>query len=222
MASGNPAPPIASSVFPGSTDSLGLGSYDAVIGSAVQMMQFIEGCVPPESLSNVLAQSVPDITATSSVTLTAGTVIGTLIGLRAGQTVTNLSIITGATAASTPTNQWAGLATPPELTAAATTKVVAISADGLTAAMAASTVITFAMGTPYLVPKTGYYLAFVCVAATTGPTASASVTLGTTGRGAVKPWLGGPGDTSKTTPYAVGATVGALTAAGAQLLVYAS
>jgi hypothetical protein len=207
----------AGTVFPNSYDTLG-GAYDPNIGPAVTQMQFVEGCVPTGTLTNVTAQSIPDITATSSVTLTAGTVVQTYIGLRAGQTVTNLSIITAATAASTPTNQWAGLAYP----VGTTPKVVAVSADGTTAAIAANTVITFAMGTPYVVPVTGWYLAFVCVAATTGPTAAAAVTLGANGRGTAAPWLGGPGGTGKTTVPAVGATLTATTAAGAQLLVYAN
>lgn len=215
-----PAPPNAGSTFPGTLDVLGTGPYDPTIAPAVQTLEFLTGAVPPEALTGVFSQSIPDVDATSSVTMTAGTVFGALVGLRAGWTVTNLSIVTAVTAASTPTNQWAGLAYPAEITAAATSKVVAISADGLTAAMAADTVITFKMATAYLVPKTDWYLAFFCVAATTGPTAAAGVTLGSHGRGAVKPWLSGPGDTGKTTPYTVGATVGALTAAAATLLVY--
>src|ERR1035437_2148573 len=112
--------------FPNTFDTLG-GTYDPNIGPAVTQMQFVEGCIPTGTLTNVTAQSIPDTTATSSVTLTAGTVVQTYIGLRAGQTVTNLSIITAATAASTPTNQWAGLAYPAVSTGDVTSKVVAVS-----------------------------------------------------------------------------------------------
>ena len=217
MASGQ----IAGITFPQTPDTLN-ADYDPKVGPSLSQLEGLVGCYPPEALSNVIAQSIPDVLATSSVTLTAGTVIQTPLWLQAGQVVTNLSIITAATAASTPTNQWAGLASPGGTYGEVTSKVVAISADGLTAPIAADTAITFALSTPYTVPTTGYYIAFVCVAATTGPTAAASVTLGSHGRGAVEAWVAGPGDTGKTTPYAAAATVGETSAAGAQLLVYAS
>ena len=203
--------------FPGTVDEPN-NSYDPSVGSSITAMQFIEGCVPTGTLSGVIAQTIPDSIASSTVTLTAGTIIQSYIGLRAGQTVTNLSFITAGTAASTPTNQWAGLAYP----VGSAPKVVAVSADGTTTAMAANTVITMALATPYVVPTTGWYLAFVCVAGTTGPTAAAAVTLGSAGRGAAAPWLGGPGGTGKTTPPAVASTLTATSAAGAQILIYAT
>lgn len=216
----------AGTVFPQGVDSFN-ASYDPNLGPALQQVQALEGCYPPEGLTNVTSQSIPDTLATSAVTLTAGTIIQTPLYLRAGQTVTNLSIITGVTASSTPTNQWAGLASPAGITGGsgateATSKVVAISADGTTTAIAASTIITFALGTPYVVPASGVYIAFVCVAATTGPTASASITLGTSGRGAIESFICGPGATGQTTPPAVGATLTEITATSAQLLVYAN
>ncbi len=213
----------AGSVFPGGIDSGLNAAYDPNLGPAVSAMQFVQGCFPPEALLNVIAQSIPDTEAFSTVTLTAGTVFQTLIGLRGGTTVTNLSLITAGTATSTPTNQWAGLAYPGMAPAAdVTSKVVAISADGLTTAMAANTLLTYAMSTPYVVPLTAWYLAFFCVAGTTGPTAAAGTTIGSTGRGALEGWITGPGDTGKTVPYAIGATIGEMTAASAQLLIYAN
>lgn len=218
--------PGASTNYPYNTDGFTHGAYDPAIADAVNYLQATEGCFPPETLNNVISQSLPDTLATSTVTLTAGTVFQTPIALVQGQTVNNLSIITAQTAASTPTNQWAGLAYPfnpgSGKFSEATSKVVAISADGLTAAVAANTIITFALSTPYVVPTSGYYIAFVCVAATTGPNAAAGTTLSANGRGAIEGWFAGPGDTTKTTPYAVGNTIGETTAASAQLLVYAN
>ena len=208
----------AGTVFPGAIDTQYMAEYEPGVIEAVKQLEFSEGCIPVGTLAGVTSQSVPDSIANTSVTLTAGTVTQTYIGLRAGQTVTKLSIITGATPATTPTNQWAGLASP----VGATPLVVAISPDGLTAAMAANTVISFTLTTPYVVPTTGWYLAFVCVAATTGPTAAAGTSLGATGRGAIAPFIAGPGGTAKTTPPAIGVALTATSASGPQLLVYAN
>lgn len=212
----------AGTVFPGGVDSFN-AAYDPSIGPALQQLEGTEGFFPPNALSGIISQSLPDVFATTVVTLTAGSVFQAPLYLRSGQTVTNLSYYTGASATSTPTNQWIGLAFPAGLSGAtATAKCVAISADGLTTAHAANTLVTTALSTPYLVPTSGFYIAFICIAGTTGPTASAGVTMGTVGRGGFAPWPFGVADTGKTTPYAVGATVGATTAASASWLVYAN
>jgi hypothetical protein len=212
----------AGTIFPGGVDNFN-AAYDPNVGPALSQVQGTEGFFPPNTLANITSQSIAETFATGVVTLTAGSVFQAALYLRAGQTVTNLSYYTGATATSTPTNQWVGLAFPAGLSGAtATAKCVAISADGTTTVHAANTLVTTALATPYVVPTSGYYIAFICVAGTTGPTASAGVTLGTVGRGAFAPWPFGVGDTGKTTPYAVGATVGATTAASASWLVYAN
>jgi hypothetical protein len=152
----------AGTVFPGGVDNFN-AAYDPSIGPALQQLEGTEGFFPPNALSGIVSQSVPDLFATSTVTLTAGSVFQTPLYLRAGQTVTNLSYYNAGTAASTPTNQWVGLAFPAGLSGAtATAKCVAISADGLTAVHAANTLVTTALATAYLVPTTGYYIAFVC------------------------------------------------------------
>jgi len=203
--------------FPGAIDTLN-ADYDPNIGPAVIQLEFTEGCVPVSTLTGITSQTVPDQLASSTVTLTAGTIVQTYIGLQKGQIVSKLSIVTAATAAGTPTNSWAGLASP----VGATPKVVAISADGLTGAIAANSVVTFTLSSPYTVPTTGWYLAFVCVAATTGPTAAAAPSLGAAGRGAIAPFVSGPGATAQTTPPALGATLTATTASGAIPLIYAN
>lgn len=212
----------AGTVFPSGVDNFN-AAYDPNLGPALQQVMGSEGFFPPNTLANVTSQSIPDLFATSTVTLTAGSVFQVPLYLRAGQTVTSLSYYNANTQASTPTNQWVGLAFPAGLSGAtATAKCVAISADGLTAVHLANTLVTTALSTPYVVPTSGYYIAFVCVAATTGPNASAGVTMGTVGRGAFAPWPAGVADTGKTTPYTVGVTVGATTAASASLLIYAT
>lgn len=86
------------------------------------------------------------------------------IYLRAGDVVTNLTFISGATAAGTPTNYWFAL-----YSTAATPALIAQSADQLTAAWAADTVKTLALSAPYTVPVSGIYFAAVMVKATTVP-----------------------------------------------------
>jgi hypothetical protein len=211
----------AGTTFPGLVDSFN-AAYDPNIGPAVQQLEGTEGFFPPNTLANITGQTIAETLATSTVTLTAGSVFQAPIYLRSGQTVTNLSYFVG-TASSTPTNQWLGLAYPAGLSGAtATAKCVAITADGTTTVHASNALVTTALSSPYVVPISGYYIAFICVAGTTGGTASACVTMGTVGRGSVAPWPFGVGDTGKTTPYTVGATVGATTAASAGILIYAN
>jgi hypothetical protein len=87
------------------------------------------------------------------------------IPLQAGDLVTNLTFVSGGTAAGTPTNWWFAL-----YDTSATPALLFQSADQLTAAWAANTAITLALSTAYQVAKTGVYYAAVMVKATTPPT----------------------------------------------------
>ena len=212
----------AGTVFPGGVDSFN-AAYDPSIGPALQQLEGTEGFFPPNALSGIISQSVPDLFATSTVTLTAGSVFQTPLYLRAGQTVTNLSYYTATPEPPLrPTSGWAspsrldfrGQRLPPS--AWRSRRTVDGGSPGEHARSRPP------CPRPTSCPTSGYYIAFVCVAATTGPNASAGVTMGTVGRGAFAPWPAGVADTSKTTPYTVGATVGATTAASASLLVYAN
>lgn len=208
----------ASTSFPNSMDGFADGAYDPGIADAVNSLESLVG-LSTGVVTNVLTQTMQEELATSSVTATAGSVVLSAITLKAGWTINKLSFITAVTAASTPTNQWAGLAFA---FGGTTPKCVAISADGLTTAMAADTVITYTLATPYVVTTSGLYYAFFCVAGTTGPTVAAAVTLGAHGRGNVTPFISGLGDTGKTTPYTIGATVAKPTNSQAQPLIYLS
>ena len=193
--------------------------FDPAIGLTVNSLQRVGGMGQSVSaLSNIVTQTIPDYLASSSLTLTAGTVFAVPIWLNDGEVVNNLSVITAVTAASTPTNQWAGLASFVEAPVC-----LATSADGLTTAIAADTLITFALASAYTATTAGFVYAYFCVAGTTGPTIAAAPTLTTHGRGAVSqdPPVGGlSGDTSKSTPYAVAGAIGEFTAAVAIPLVY--
>lgn len=97
--------------------------------------------------------------------LTTQIMTSTPLFLRKGDPVTNLSFMSGATAAGTPTNWWFAL-----YNTAATPALVSQTADQLTAAWAANTVKTLALSAPYTVPADGIYWAAVQVKATTVPT----------------------------------------------------
>jgi hypothetical protein len=97
--------------------------------------------------------------------LTTQIMTSVAIPLEVGDLVTNLTFLSGGTAAGTPTNWWFGLYDD-----GATPALIAQSADQLTAAWAANTAITLALSAAYKVPRSGVYYAAVMVKATTVPT----------------------------------------------------
>ena len=100
-----------------------------------------------------------------SVALTTQVMTAVPIFLAAGETVTNISFVTGATAAGTPTNWWMAL-----YSNAATPALLAQTADQTSGAIAAFTVITKALATPQLISKSDVYWVAIMVKATTVPT----------------------------------------------------
>lgn len=208
----------ASSSYPSTLDTLN-AAYDPDCGPAISALQgYLGGYTGPSSLSNVFLQNFMDELATGTIQPASGTVELSLINLRAGMVVNNISLITAAQAGVALLHQWAGIAS---YVPGSNGKCLAISADGTSAAIAADSVVSFALSTPYVVPTSGEYYLFYCIAVTTTvPTFAATVTLSAHGRGNVAPIPNGPGDTGKSTPYAVGATVTAPTAAAAGTLLY--
>ncbi len=86
------------------------------------------------------------------------------IYLAAGDTVTNLTFISGATAAGTPTNYWFAL-----YSSAATPALLGQTADQGAAAWAADTAKTLALAAPVKIATSGIYYAAIMVKATTPP-----------------------------------------------------
>lgn len=84
--------------------------------------------------------------------------------------VTNLTFISGVTAAGTPTNWWFAL-----YSNAGVPALLAQTADQLTAAWAADTAKTLPLAAPYRITKSGTYWAAVMVKATTCPDLVGSV-----------------------------------------------
>ena len=87
------------------------------------------------------------------------------IFLGAGETVTNLTFTSGATAAGTPTNWWFAL-----YDTSATPALLQQTADQTTTAWAANTTKTLALAAPVTITKSGFYWAAIMVKATTVPT----------------------------------------------------
>lgn len=101
---------------------------------------------------------------------TSGVMKSTPLYLRAGDVVTNLTFVSGTTAAGTPTNWWFALYSP-----ATTPALLAQSADQLTAAWAAYTAKTLALSSPVTVTETGWHWAAISVTASAVPTLLGSV-----------------------------------------------
>ncbi|MES2211209.1 MAG: hypothetical protein V4515_13675 [Chloroflexota bacterium] len=106
-----------------------------------------------------------DASDTGSVSLTTQVMTSVPIKLAAGDIITNISFVSGATAAGTPTNWWFAL-----YSSAATPALLAQTADQLTGAWAAFTVQTKALATAQTISSTGIYWAAIMVKATTVPT----------------------------------------------------
>ena len=104
----------------------------------------------------------------------------TAIWLEAGDLVTNITFLSGATAAGTPTNYYFAL-----YDNSATPALLAQTADQLTAAWAANTAKTIALATAQRITTTGIYYAACMVKATTVPSLICSVAATATVNGAI-------------------------------------
>ena len=94
-----------------------------------------------------------------------GVALAVAVPLQAGDLVSNVTFVTGGTAAGTPTAGFAAL-----YSSASTPALLAQSADFATTARAANTAFTVAMATPYLVTTAGLYYVSISFTASTVPT----------------------------------------------------
>lgn len=102
--------------------------------------------------------------------LTTAVMTAVPIYLQAGDTVTSISAISGATAAGTPTHYFFAL-----YSNAATPALLGQTADQTSTAWAADTVKTLALASPVKIAKSGVYWVGIMVAATTVPSLLGSV-----------------------------------------------
>lgn len=146
--------------------------------------------------TGTLAETCPRyIAGTSSTAGTSGTLYLSAIYLTAGQIISNITIASGATAFTTPTNcffaLYSSLPSAPAL--------LAQSANQTTTAWAANQIKTLAMTTPYRVPTSGIYYIGVMVTATTMGTFNGPPALTNTAQAGAAPILFAASSTGLTT-----------------------
>lgn len=150
--------------------------------------------MPNLGIAGTIAETMPRevCTETNSTVAASGTLNMQAIYLFAGQLVTNISLCSATTGATTPTAYRFGLFD-------SSRNKLAESANQTTSAWAANTVKTLAMTTPYRVPTSGlYYIGYYMTAATV-PTLK-GFTAKTGGQlAATAPILHGTADTGLTT-----------------------
>lgn len=154
--------------------------------------------VPPQAnlgATGTIAETFPRYFCTASSTAgTSGTLYLCGIYLTAGQLVSTITISSGATGFTSPTNQFAALYS----STAASPALLAQSANQTTSAWAGTTAKSFAMTTPYRVQTSGFYYIGVMVTATTmGTYACGAQALGSPGNSV--PILNGSSSSGLTT-----------------------
>jgi hypothetical protein len=159
---------------------------------------------PPtgSAIAGHIAETIAPVSATAPLTVTTGSLSIASIRLAAGQSVTGAGFVTSTVAAITPTHAWLALLDSSYV-------LRAVTADGLTTAIGASTWFPSAFAAPYTATYTGVYFLGVLITAGTIPTlcgATAPLAAMVTGTSAPAPLLGGVSTTSLTTPGTVGTT----------------
>ncbi|WP_042170102.1 hypothetical protein [Streptomyces sp. NBRC 110035] len=136
--------------------------------------------------ANLPRVGLDDVAAAAS-----GVLCSVALYLQDGDTISNLTFISGATAGGTLTNQIAALYS-------GAGALLAQSADKTSEAWAADTAKVFALASPVRITKSGIYYAALAVAASTVPTL-----VGTVG---AKPVLTGEGNLAQTSGSSITAT----------------
>lgn len=167
-----------------------LGVYKGVIRDALAWYASADRPDPTQTFHRA---NLPRIGLDDEAVLATGVMSSMPLWLNAGDVVANLTFISGATAAVTPTNQWAAL-----YSTAATPALLSQSPDGTTGAWAADTAKTFTLGTAQKVTSSGIYWVALMVAAATPPSLVGCV--------GAKPVLTGEGNLGQTSGSALTAT----------------
>lgn len=145
-------------------------------------------------------------TATQTIGVSTGVVEMVPVWLPAGMPITNLNWITGTTAAVGPTHWWLGLANSSRVQVAST-------ADQLTAAIGASSLITKALTSVYTTTYTGLYYALLSVTTSTTQPTSTGLPVPIASMNIPTPVVAGASATVQSTPGTNGTTTYAAPAA---------
>lgn len=137
-----------------------LGRYPRpVVDSPV--LDWPYNALPGVDQDTFVRSNIPVYSCTSDLAATGtGVAVGTRIFLRKGDVVTNLTFVSGNTAAGTPTNWFHALYDPDGA-------LLAQSADQLTAAWAANTAKKLALSSAQTISADGWYIAATSTTATT-------------------------------------------------------
>jgi hypothetical protein len=137
-----------------------LGAFRGVVRNALGYLNVIDRPDP----DNVFHRANLPRTGDDVAALTSGVMTVVPLWCNAGDPITNLTAISGGTAAVTPTHSWFALYNP------AGSALLGQTADQVTAAWAADTVKTLALAAPVKITASGLYLVGIMVAAATVPT----------------------------------------------------
>jgi hypothetical protein len=193
-----------------------VGEYDIIVAGVTKRVEALSGVratdawAPGSSIcdNGIRLVSPDNITLTSAQLFLAG---GCVLPNRVQ--ISSMTFVSGATAAVTPTNQWACLVDTG-------LNVLAKSADRTTEAWGALAAKTFTLSSPYTpTVDTPVYVGLVVVAATVNNLrghANSGTIIG------LSPSLGGGSTTALTTPASLGATVTAPTAGNGVPYTYLS
>ncbi|MEU3162902.1 hypothetical protein [Streptosporangium sp. NPDC006930] len=134
--------------------------YEGVLADAAALDAPFNA-LPGTDQSAFVRSNIPAWACTSDLAATAsGVAIGTRVWLRKGDVVTNLAFVAGNTAENTPTHRAHALYDPDG-------KLLAQTADQLTAAWAANTAKKLPLSSPVTIPKDGWYIVATTTTATT-------------------------------------------------------
>lgn len=167
-----------------------LGVYKGVVRDA---LAWVSSSDRPDPTQTFHRANLPRVGLDDEAALTSGVMTSVALWLNAGDLISSLTFISGATAVGTPTNQFAAL-----YSSAATPALLAQSADGTSGAWAADTAKTFTLATAQRILASGIYWAALSVTATAVPTLL--------GCGGAKPVLAGEGNLSQSSGSALTAT----------------
>jgi len=202
--------PAGTFVRPGSSTT-GLSLSQPATAAGTVTLTFYPPC---------LGETVPRsmVTSVTTAKATSGTLVMSAVSLPVNQTISNFNFMPGTTGDAGPTNQWMGLYD-------AQRNLLAISADGTSTVITASTVVTYPVATvaagaatSYITPYSGLYYIGLLIATTNAPTFTALTTFATVN--SLVPILGGTSTASLTAPSTFPTQAGTITGTAARLHMY--
>ncbi len=181
------------------------GTASLVVPASFSTEAALDGLIAPTGALREFIPRAGTVLTDVAAALDGTHILMGLYGAAAGDVVTNLNFLSGATALVTPTHQFAGLATAAKV-------ILAISADGTSVGTwAANTVKAFAMGTAYPVTTDAPLYWFLGVTASGNVPSLECVVQNLTAVNNLPPILVGQSSTAANALPTVGSTLGTIT-----------